>query len=97
LWERGEKMQICPLCNREGYFSRERRGNRYYVYFKHKSGGKCYLGADTYYYVEKYNRLGLTGIHDKERFKRYLLELIDQLTEDQLKEVFEIIKKRLNE
>jgi hypothetical protein len=48
-----------------------------------------------YEYVEKFNILGLTGIFDKERYKRYLLELIDQLPEDQLKEVYEKIKERV--
>jgi hypothetical protein len=40
---------------------------------------KCYLGPQTYRYVEKLHELGLSGAIDRERFKRYFRELLDEV------------------
>jgi hypothetical protein len=40
---------------------------------------KCYLGPQTYRYVEKLHELGLSGPIDRERFKRYFKELLDEV------------------
>jgi hypothetical protein len=37
------------------------------------------LGPQVYKYVEKLHELGLSGPIDKERFKRYFKELLDQV------------------
>jgi len=40
---------------------------------------KCYLGPQTYRYVEKLHELGLSGPIDRERFKRYFRELLGEV------------------
>ena len=40
---------------------------------------KCYLGPKAYRYVEKLHELGLSGAIDRERFRRYFKELLDQV------------------
>jgi hypothetical protein len=77
------------------YVESYKRGSQtYYVavhyegYEKVEEGGKkkvkkkvrkCYLGPQTYKYVEKLHELGLSGPIDRERFKRYFRELLDEV------------------
>jgi len=57
----------------------------------------CYLGAEKYDYVERFQNLMLSGLIDKDRFRRYMLELIDKLSIDDLKWVMEEIKRLIEE
>jgi len=85
-------MSVCPRCANKGYLERRRVGDHIYLYFVHerREGGRrkrlrCYLGATKYTYVEKFNPLDLSGLHDKERFMRYAMRLLDELSPEQLK------------
>jgi hypothetical protein len=40
---------------------------------------KCYLGPREYIAAERFNRLNLSGLADRDRFKRYILKLLDIL------------------
>jgi hypothetical protein len=59
----------------EGYEKVEEEGRRKVK----KKVRKCYLGPQTYKYVEKLHELGLSGPIDRERFKRYFRELLDEV------------------
>jgi hypothetical protein len=59
----------------EGYEKAEVEGRRRIK----KKVRKCYLGPQTYRYVEKLHELGLSGPIDRERFKRYFKELLDEV------------------
>ena len=59
----------------EGYEKAEVEGKKRIK----KKVRKCYLGPQVYKYVEKLHELGLSGPIDKERFKRYFKELLDQV------------------
>jgi len=60
---------------------------------------KCYLGPQTYRYVEKLHELGLSGPIDRERFKRYFKELLDEvdLSPRELVSMIEELSQRLLE
>jgi len=92
----------CPRCGEQGYIYKRYRGNKVYVYCRHPyyEGGvrrerKCYLGAEQYTYVEKFNPLGLTGAMLPSRFERYALNLISQLSEEELRKLRDMIDRRL--
>jgi len=59
----------------EGYEKVEEEGKRKVK----KRVRKCYLGPQTYKYVEKLHELGLSGPIDRERFKRYFRELLNEV------------------
>jgi hypothetical protein len=59
----------------EGYEKVEAEGKKKVK----KKVRKCYLGPQTYRYVEKLHELGLSGAIDRERFKRYFRELLDEV------------------
>jgi hypothetical protein len=59
----------------EGYEKAEVEGRRRIK----KKVRKCYLGPQVYKYVEKLHGLELSGPIDKERFKRYFKELLDEV------------------
>jgi hypothetical protein len=59
----------------EGYEKVEKGGKKKVK----KKVRKCYLGPQTYKYVEKLHELGLSGPIDRERFKRYFRELLDEV------------------
>jgi hypothetical protein len=95
---------ICPRCGSEGYLEKRKRNDHIYIYFVHvKSEGKkrhihkCYLGALNYEYVEKFNPIGLSGLHDKERFSKYIKRLIDNMTKEQLVDLLDYIKQKIGE
>jgi uncharacterized C2H2 Zn-finger protein len=90
--EAGEK--VCPRCGQPySYIESYRRGQQTYYVAVHYEGyekvegkkrvkkkvRKCYLGPQTYKYVEKLHELGLSGAVDRERFKRYFRELLDEV------------------
>ena len=100
FWER-----FCPRCGREvSYVERQVKGSQTYYYAVHYFGyevvngkvkkkvKKCYLGPREYEYVEKLHSLGLAGLIDRERFRRYLKELLDS-TEMDLKELLEVVRE----
>jgi len=58
---------------------------------------KCYLGALKYEYVEKFNPLGLSGLHDTSRFSKYIKILIDNMTREQLVDLLDYIKQKIGE
>jgi hypothetical protein len=97
----GEQF-TCPRCGRPAsYIERQRKGNRVYyvaVHYKgsRKEGGKvkkdlekCYLGPMEYVLVEKLHGLGLAGLMDRDRFKRYVREALDS-AELSLKDLLEL-------
>ena len=59
----------------EGYEKAEAEGKKKVK----KKVRKCYLGPQVYKYVEKLHGLELSGPIDKERFKRYFKELLDEV------------------
>jgi len=83
-----EGNYFCPKCHRLGYLVKERRGNRYYYYVYHfrREGGKvkrekCYLGPVEFYdHGSLFNPIGLSGLHDKIRFLRYIEKSLEQLS-----------------
>jgi hypothetical protein len=94
----------CPKCFNEGRLEVKKIGNHSYLYCLHiiKEGGKtrkkrCYLGAAQYTYVERFNPLGLTGLHDKERFVRYARKLLDNLSPQQLEWLKEALHRKIGE
>jgi len=104
LWER-EVERLCPRCGqRFSYIERREARGREYFYAVHYFGyavvdgkvkkkvKKCYLGPREYEYVEKLHDLGLAGLIDKERFKRYLEELLDSM-EVGLRELLELVRE----
>jgi len=104
LWER-EVERLCPRCGRRfSYIERREARGREYFYAVHYFGyevvdgkvkkkvKKCYLGPREYEYVEKLHSLGLAGLIDRERFRRYLKELLDS-TEMDLKELLEVVRE----
>jgi DUF1365 family protein len=93
---------ICPRCGNPGYIERRYVDRHIYLYCRHiwyegkkRKERKCYLGAEKYVYVEPFQGLGLSGLFDKERFKRYVETLIYKLTEEELEWLAEVVKKRL--
>ena len=97
----GEQF-TCPRCGRPAsYIERQRKGDRVYyvaVHYKgfRKEGGKvkkdlekCYLGPMEYVLVEKLHGLGLAGLMDRDRFKRYVREALDS-DELSLKDLLEL-------
>jgi hypothetical protein len=91
---------VCPRCGKLGYVEVRNVNGRIYHYFVHRwmegwrrRVHKCYLGAQNYRYVEKFNPLGLAGLTDRERFTRYLRELLKMLTPQQI----EWLKKEVSE
>jgi len=100
FWER-----FCPRCGREvSYVERQVKGSQTYFYAVHYMGyervglkikkkvKKCYLGPREYEYVEKLHNLGLAGLVDRERFRRYLKELLDSM-EVGLRELLELVRE----
>jgi hypothetical protein len=93
----------CPRCGLSGYIEYQRRGEHTYVYCRHEyvEGGrrtgikKCYLGAVKYENVERFQSLGLAGLHDKSRFRRYFEKLLETMSLEDLKEVKKMIEERL--
>jgi hypothetical protein len=90
--EKAEEKKLCPRCGQPySYVDSYRRGGQVYYVAVHYEGyekvegkvkkrvRKCYLGPQVYKYVEKLHDLGLSGPIDKERFKRYFKELLDQV------------------
>ena len=91
---------LCPRCGGLGYLERRCRGEHAYVYVVHRERGrvsKCYLGAESYDYVERFNALGLAGLADEGRFERYAAELVARLTASQLAKLKELVEARLAE
>jgi hypothetical protein len=90
--EEAEEKKLCPRCNQPySYIESYTKGSQKYYVAVHYEGyqkaegkvkkrvRKCYLGPQVYKYVEKLHELGLSGPIDKERFKRYFKELLDQV------------------
>jgi len=80
----------CPRCGEPGYVTRERRGGRYYYYCVHRHGKRvhrCYLGPVEYVVAEEFNPLGLAGLVDRDRLKRYLRCLLRALSREEVEEV----------
>jgi hypothetical protein len=96
--EKQKEGFLCPKCGLKGFLERRRKGEHVYVYMHHRVGKKvrtCYLGAEEYDYVERFNDLSLRGLFDKERFHEYALRIIDSLTPTQLMELKHLIEQRL--
>jgi len=86
------EKKLCPRCGQPfSYIESYTKGSQKYYVAVHYEGyqkvegkvkkrvRKCYLGPQTYRYVEKLHELGLSGAIDKERFKRYFKELLDEV------------------
>jgi hypothetical protein len=93
---------VCPRCGGLGYLERRSVGGHVYVYCRHvwREGGrrrerKCYLGAEEYDYVERFQLLGLAGLTDKERFRRYMRSLLERLSPEDLTWIMEQASIRL--
>jgi len=93
---------LCPRCGSFGYVERRSKGGHVYVYCVHvyRDGGRrrrkrCYLGAEEYDYVERFQELGLAGLTDRERFRRYMRSLLEKLGDEDLKWIVEEAKQRL--
>lgn len=92
----------CPRCGGEGYLERRKVEGHVYLYCVHQKSemGKrrkwrCYLGAEKYDYVERFNPLDLAGLYDKERFMRYMKRLLDSLEPNQLKWLEEALHHKI--
>jgi len=69
---------ICPRCGEKSYLEQRKKGSNVYYYAVRVScGGGSYLGPKEYIAAERFNRLSLSGLAD--RFKRYILKLLDSL------------------
>ena len=97
-----EGSYVCPRCGNFGYLQGLRRGKRTYFYCYHcriedgkRRVWKCYLGPEKYVNVERFQELGLSGLTDKDRFRKYLQNLLDRLEPEDLKWLAEEIKSRL--
>jgi hypothetical protein len=110
--EKAEEKKLCPRCNQPySYIESYTKGSQKYYVAVHYEGyekvegkvkkrvRKCYLGPQTYRYVEKLHELGLSGPIDRERFKRYFRELLDEvdLSPRELIEMIEELGSRLLE
>jgi len=87
---KADDINTCPRCGQHGYIEKMRRGSNIYILYVHEKtvNGKrtrkrCYVGAERYIYVNKFNDIGLTGIHDRTRYKKYLAVLLSRLTEEE--------------
>jgi len=103
-----KKENICPRCFRNiSWIERRERGGRAYYYAVHYDGyskvngrikrfiSKCYLGAEKYVNVEKFQNLELAGLADRGRFKRYVKRLIDMLSKEELEWIRRLVEERL--
>jgi len=103
--KKGKQRYVCPRCGSEGYLERRRTEHNVYYYCVHdqyvdgKRVGRrrCYLGAAEYKEVEQINPLGLTGLFDRERFRKYALALLDNLEVEDLRWLLYEVRKRLGE
>jgi hypothetical protein len=110
--EKEAEKKLCPRCGQPySYIENYRRGSQTYYVAVHYEGyekvsgkvkkkvRKCYLGPQVYRYVEGLHELGLSGAIDKERFKRYFKELLDQvdLSPKELTAMIEELGSRLLE
>jgi hypothetical protein len=93
---------VCPRCGGLGYLERLNVKGHVYFYCRHVSRRegkvrikKCYLGAESYDYVERFQELSLSGLVDKERFARYLEVLIAKLGREELKLLVKKARERL--
>jgi len=93
---------ICPRCGNTGYPQKETRRGRTYLYCYHyriengkRKAWRCYLGAEKYVNVERFQQLELSGLSDKNRYKKYILNILDKLEPEDLKWLQEEIKNRL--
>jgi hypothetical protein len=102
-------LKICPRCFREvSWIERRSKGDRTYYYAVHYGGysrvngkikrsiSKCYLGADEYVNVERFQNIGLSGVFDRDRFKRYVRRLMDFLSREDLEWIKKEVEGRLN-
>jgi hypothetical protein len=51
----------------------------------------------SYEYVEKFNPIGLSGLHDTSRFSKYIKRLIDNMTREQLVDLLDYIRSKIGE
>jgi hypothetical protein len=93
---------VCPRCGGLGYLDRRVRGEHVYFYCMHiervgnrRRVHRCYLGAESYDYVERFQEMSLSGLMDKERFARYLDVLIPRLERKELLMLVRKAKERL--
>lgn len=88
-------IRFCPRCNQPySYIEKRKKGEHIYFYAVHiaKVDGKnkyhkCYLGAKEYEYVRMMHPemfQSLTGMHDQERYVKYLEDILDIITEMRL-------------
>jgi len=98
---RAPRELVCPRCGqRASYIERQVKGSQVYFLAVHYLGydsstkrkrvRKCYLGPKEYVNVEKLHGLGLAGLIDRARFKRYLREVVES-TDFGLEELLELI------
>jgi hypothetical protein len=106
---KGIDLKICPRCFREiSWIERREKGDRTYYYAVHYGGyskvdgrvkrfiSKCYLGADEYVNVERFQNLGLSGVFDRDRFRRYVRRLMDFLSREDLEWIRGEVEERLS-
>jgi len=77
-----DSKPLCPRCGEPGHMEiMKTRSNTYKVFVHYIKGTrgtyrkKCYLGAERYKYVNRFNPIGLVGAYDKNRFAKYFLYL----------------------
>jgi len=78
----GSGLRGCPRCGEPiNWVERRVVGDRVYYYAAHVSGSgrkgrrvrKCYLGPQTYTYVERLNVISLKGLLNEERYLEYIV------------------------
>jgi hypothetical protein len=90
---------VCPRCGQLGGYLWARTVNdRKYYYWVHetKVNGirrvkRCYLGPEKYYY----GRIFLSGALDRDRFMRYVENLLKELNEQQKRWLLQALEKEL--
>jgi hypothetical protein len=87
--------KICPRCGSPyNYIDTRKVGGGVYYYAVHvektpegRKVKKCYLGSKHYQYVEQFQHLSLSGLIDEERYLRYAINVLDKLSEEQIKKI----------
>jgi hypothetical protein len=91
----GKEEKICPRCGSPyNYIDKRKVGDGVYYYAVHvektpegRKVKKCYLGSESYRYVEQFQHLSLSGLIDEKRYLRYAINVLDKLNEEELQKL----------
>jgi hypothetical protein len=94
----------CPRCGRVGGYLWARTVNgRKYFYWVHESkvNGKrkverCYLGPQEYSHASIFNPIGLAGALDRDRFMKYVRELLKELNIEQKRWLLQALENEVH-